>query len=119
MAVFLAERGKVDIFGGILFKAFIMDAADGESGVFGAEWGEEFGDESWFDFVVAIDKADVVAGGFFQTGVSCGGLTLVFLMNDFDAGVFFGVSVGDFFRAVGGAVVDEDDFKILVGLVNN
>lgn len=42
---------------------------------------------------------------------------MIFLVDDFNALVFFGVSVGDFFRVISGAVINQNDFKILVGLV--
>lgn len=48
--------------------------------------------------------------------VASGGLTLVFLMDDFETGVFLGILVCDFARVVSRAVVDKEDFEILVGL---
>ena len=42
-----------------------MDAADGEGG-FGIIFirGEEFGDKIFVDFVIVIDEADKITGGF-------------------------------------------------------
>ena len=37
-------------------------------------------------------------------------------MNGDDTGIFFGVFFDYFGRVVGGAVVDEDDLEILIGL---
>lgn len=48
-----------------------------------------------------------------------GGLAGVFLMDKFDARIFFGVIFGDLIRIVGGAIIYEDDFEILVSLAND
>lgn len=40
-------------------------------------------------------------------------------MDEFDARVFFNIVLGDFGGVVGGTVVYEDDFEILVSLVND
>lgn len=37
-------------------------------------------------------------------------------MNDFDAGVFFGTFIGDGARVVGGAVIDKEDFEVVMSL---
>lgn len=42
-----------------------MAAADGDGGISVLVGGEEFFDESLVDSIVAIDKADEVASGFF------------------------------------------------------
>ena len=41
---------------------------------------------------------------------------MVCLMDDFDARIFFGVLIGDFVRIVGGAIVDKENFEILMSL---
>ena len=41
---------------------------------------------------------------------------MIFLMDNFNTLVFFGVMVGDFARIVSGTVVNEDDFETVVGL---
>ena len=92
-----------------------MNAADGEGGRISVRL-EELFDESRFDIIVAVDETDEIASGIFKTSVPRGGLTLVFLMDGDDAGVFFGVLFDYFGRVIGGAVVDKDDFKILIGL---
>ncbi len=40
-------------------------------------------------------------------------------MKNFDAGIFFGVLIGNFARIISGAVIDEDDLEVLIGLINN
>ena len=47
------------------------------------------------------------------------GLTLVFLVDSFDARVSFGKLIGDFAGIVGRAIVDEENLKVLMGLVND
>lgn len=42
---------------------------------------------------------------------------MIFLSNDDDAFIFFGVLIDDFGGIVGGAVIYENDFEIGVGLV--
>ena len=69
------------------------------------------------DLIVAIDETDIFAASSLKTIVPGGRLASVFLMNDLDAAVFAGVAIGDLAGIVSGAVVDEDDFEILVGLV--
>ena len=71
------------------------------------------------DLIVAIDETDIFAASFLKAIVSGGRLASVFLMNDFDTRIFFGIVVGDLARTISGAVVDEDDFEVLVGLVCN
>lgn len=65
MGFLRAEWSSVDVFGRILFETFIMDAADRKSGVTVTKWRKQIGDEIWFDFVVGIDKTDVVARDVF------------------------------------------------------
>lgn len=69
--------------------------------------------------VVAVYKIDEVACGFLKSDITSGGLTLIFLGDDDDASVFFGEPIDDFWGVVGGTVVNEDDFKILIGLIGD
>ena len=48
-----------------------------------------------------------------------GGLASVFLMDKFDARIFFGVIFGDLIGIVSGAIIYEDNLKILVSLVDD
>lgn len=48
----------------------------------------------WFYIIIGVNKCDAAAGGFFDTGVASGRKTLIFLMNKFDTGVFFGIFFG-------------------------
>ena len=82
-----------------------MNAADGKSGAF-LVGGKELLDKIGFDLVVAIDKADIIARGEGETVITSGGLALVFLMDDGDAGVFFSISIGNITGVIGGTVVD-------------
>ena len=75
--------------------------------------------EIWVDFIVRIEEADEVAGGFFEALVASGGLTLIFLSDDFDAGVFLGVLCDNCGGIVGGAIVNTNNFKILISLSEN
>lgn len=73
-----------------------MNTADGKGNAGIGEGREEFSDKVWFDGVVRVDEVNKCASGGFEAGVTSGGLALVFLMNDFDAGVFFGVAISYF-----------------------
>lgn len=98
---------------------FSVVKSTGDEGSFGGVGGEKVGEEGRFDVVIAVDEADELAGSKFEPAIATGGLTGVFLMNDFDARVFFGVVVADFTRIVGRAIIDEDEFEVFVGLVKN
>ena len=63
MGLFGTEGINVDIFGGVLTKALVVDAADGESGRISVRL-EELLDKSRLDVIVAIDEADIIASGF-------------------------------------------------------
>ena len=108
---------NVNVFGRILPKHLVIGATNGNGSVFVIEpkmlFVKIFGDG-----VVTIDEAEIFAGSFFETTISGGRLTTIFLVNDFDASILFGVIVGDFTRIVGGAVVDENDFEIFVRLID-
>ncbi len=93
-----------------------MDAADSNSSVRFTKGSEEVGDESGFDFIVGVDETDIVAGGKIQTGVAGGGLAMIFLVDDFDTKVFFGIVIGNGIGIVSGAVVDKKNFEILMSL---
>ncbi len=95
----------IGVFGRVGPEAFVMHTADSEGGVFVFVWSKEFGDKIFGDFIIAINKADKVSGCFFETLISGDGLTLVFLMNDFDAGILFGILVGNLAGIISGAVV--------------
>ena len=82
-----------------------MKPADGKRGAIGIGR-KKASDEIWFNFIVTINETDKISGGDFKTVVSGGGLTGVFLMNDFDARIFFSISVGDFAGIVWRAIVD-------------
>lgn len=51
-----------------------------------------------------------------KSGIASRGLAGVFLMDEFNAFVFFGVLFDDLGGIVGGTVIDENDFEALVGL---
>ncbi len=82
-----------------------MHTADREGNCGAREWSEKVCYKSWFDFVVGIYKADIIAGDFFDAVVSGGGLALVVLVDYCDTGVFFCVFVGDFAGIVGRTVI--------------
>ncbi len=77
---------------------------------FGDQAQEIFGNE-----VIGINKYDPFSVTMVQTGVSCGGNALIFLMDDFDAAVLPGIFFAYGRTAVGGTVVDQKDFKIITG----
>ena len=68
---------------------------------------EHFFDDLRMNFVVGIEEHDVLAGGFFETGVAgAGGGAGIFLIDEDDSWVlFFGV-FEQFWSVVGGAVID-------------
>lgn len=68
------------------------------------------------DIVVTVDEGDEVASCEVETGVASAGETAVFLVNNFNAGVLLCENVAKLAAHIGRAVVDEDDFEVLVGL---
>lgn len=67
---------------------------------------EELFDEAWFNNIVTVDKANKITSSLFQALISGGGLTLVFLVNDFNTLIFFGIVINYFFRVVSGTIID-------------
>lgn len=103
---FAGTKGvNVDIVDGFSFEAFIMDAADRKGSLVGKSGKQAF-NKVWFNLVVAIHKANIFALSFFEADVSGDGLALVFLVDDLDARIFFGVVVGDLAGSVRRAIVD-------------
>lgn len=101
-----SDIGNICGFAIILVEHFVMAAANGDGGVFFLMGSEEFFDEVFVNRVVAIDKADIFAGGDFETSISGGGLAGIFLVDDFNARVIFSIGIGDFAGGVGGTIVD-------------
>ena len=93
-----------------------MNATNRNSRVFFLEWSEQVGNKTWFDFIVAINKANIITSGFLDTDIASGRLPVVFLMDDFDAFVGFGIIINYFFGTVGGAIIDKNNFEIVIGL---
>ena len=61
-----ANRGDENSFAVFLAKHFVVTATNCDRRVAGVLiWREEFFDKGRVDFVVAVDKTDVVAGSFF------------------------------------------------------
>ena len=104
-----AEGINVNIVGGFNFETFVVNATNGEGSLVGKSGKQAF-NKVWFNLVVAIHKANIFAFSFFEADVSGGGLALVFLVNDLDARIFFGVVVGDLAGSVSRAIVDQNDF---------
>ncbi len=65
--------------------------------------------------IIGINKYDPFSLTIVQTGVSCNGNALIFLMNDFDAAILPGIFFTYGGTAVGGTIVDQKNFEILVG----
>ena len=110
--------GNVEILGCTGFQVFAMGTTNGKRGGFFVGISELF-DKTGFNHIVAVDKTNVIASGLFNTDVAGGGLASVFLANDFDARIFSGVLFDDVQGIVGGTVIDDDDFEILVSLVDD
>ena len=72
-----------------------MNTADGKTGFWGIKWLEEFFDKIFGDAVIAVYEANVFTSGELDAMVSGGRLPGVFLMDQFDTGVFCGVFLGD------------------------
>ena len=68
--------------------------------------------------VVTVDKADILAVGVLQTVVSGIGQTAVFLVEDADPGIPALPAVAQDPGAVRGAVIDQEDLQLGVGLPN-
>lgn len=90
-----ADRVNINIFGGFGFEAFVMNTADGKGSVLVVGRKKGF-DKSGFYFIVAINKTNIVTFGELNANITSSRLALVWLVDDFDAGVFLGVLVGDF-----------------------
>lgn len=103
------EGINVNIIGGFNFETFVVNAANGERSLIGKSRKEAF-DEVWFNLIVAIYKTNIFAFSFLEADISGDGLALVFLVNDLDARIFFGVVVGDLAGSVSRTVVDQNDF---------
>ena len=103
---------------GLFFKATILVTTGNEGSVVVVEFKKSLY-ESGLNLIIAIDEAEIIASGLGNTNVSSSGLTRILLMNSFDARIFFGVFVDDFTGIIGRAVIDENDFKIMMSLVNN
>ena len=72
------------------------------------------------DQIITVKREDQVGDGIFDTKVSCAGNAPVFLVQDPDAGVFFGIFRQEIGGAgVGAAVVDNDPFKPGKSLVHD
>lgn len=93
-----------------------MEGADGHFGAILLTESEETFDKVGLDRVVGVDKGNVGASSDGEAGVAGGREALVFLMDDFNTGVALFVDVAKFAAHVGGAVVDEDDLEMVIGL---
>ena len=69
--------------------------------------------------VIGVYESEILAGGGFDAGVTSSGKTSVFLGEDFDTGVFFGICFKDSGGIVGGTVVDANNFEILISLIDD
>ncbi len=118
--MFLArrERGSVEAFSRAFFDATVFMAANCDRSATGVEI-KKLGDEVWFNRVVTIDETNIIAGGEFQASIASGGLATIFLMDGFDALIFFGISVDDLGSIIGRTIVYQNNFEILMGLFQN
>ena len=96
-----------------------MNAADGKGGILFVKWLEKFFDEIFFDLVITINETDIFASGELDTMVPSTGLSSIFLVDYLNTGIFLGVFFGNFIRVVGGAVVYQNNFEFLIGLIDN
>ena len=71
------------------------------------------------DEVIAVDKADVRAPGNRNAGVARGGHTPVFLVDYGDTRILFRPAVADFRAFVRGAIVNQNDLQIPMGLIDD
>lgn len=83
-----------------------MDATNGDGGIFFLMGGEEFFDEVFVNCIVAINEADIFAGGNFEAGISGGGLAGIFLVDNLNARIVFGIGIGNFARGIGRTIVN-------------
>ena len=83
-----------------------MDTTNCDGGVFFLMGSEEFFDEVFVNRVVAINEADIFAGSNFETGISGGGLAGIFLMDNLNARIVFGIGIGNFARGIGRTIVN-------------
>ncbi len=68
--------------------------------------------------VVAIQEAHIFARGMFHTSVAGPGQSLIALADDAKVRVFLGVLPSNAQAAIGGTVVDNDDFQVIKRLVD-
>ena len=73
-----------------------LNAANGQDGGAIFEGLDEVRDEIWLDHVVAINETDEFASGFLESEVAGGRLAGVLLIEGFDARIFFGVLLDNF-----------------------
>ena len=76
-------------------------------------------DKIFGDFVVIVDEANIFAGGEFDAMISSCRLFGVFLMDEFDAGIFFSIRFGDLVRIIGRTIIYQNNLEILVSLIDN
>ena len=77
---------------------------------------QQMGKHVRLHFVIPVRETDPCAGGFLYTPQPCGGHAAVFLMDGSYPGIVRPIRIQYGFGIVGGAVVDHDDFQILIGL---
>ena len=84
------------------------------------EFFEKFFDKLWIDFVVGITEHDVLTGDFAKSRIAgASGGAGVWLIDEDDSWVLFFGGLEEFGSVVGGAIVDENNFEILVGLIED
>lgn len=93
-----------------------FERADGDSGFGSFKCCKHRFEHCGFDSVVGIDESKIFSSGFLDAGIAGSREPLIFLIEEFDAGVFFDVVLSDFGGIVGRAVIDKNNFDILVGL---
>lgn len=79
----------------------------------------EFLESVRFEPVVRFENTDVFAAGFFEPLVHGITITGIFLVNNDDTRVFFGIFFNNVKRAVGRTVVETDDFEVAQSLADN
>ena len=62
--------------------------------------------------IIAVHKEDVVALSAVHSGIACGTLSAIGLMNDTHLRILCGIAVTNFDGGIGGAIVDEQYFVI-------
>lgn len=103
-----ADGGVVGLFAGGVVQFSGVEGQD----VFAAELGDEGGEGAVGEEVVAVHEEDVLALGFVEAAVTGGAHAAVLLVDDLHVGVAFQQGR----RAVGAAVVDDNDLAALVFL---